>query len=129
MMNKFATVINCMDGRVQLPVIDYLKKRYCVQYIDVVTEKGPNLILAEHTDKTIVDSILDRVNISVGLHNSVGLAVVGHHDCGGNPAPKEEQVLQLIKSINFLGEYYKNIKIIALWVDENWEVHEIPAKF
>ncbi|MHA1252503.1 MAG: carbonic anhydrase, partial [Candidatus Helarchaeota archaeon] len=27
---KFCTVINCMDGRVQIPVINYLRKRFNV---------------------------------------------------------------------------------------------------
>lgn len=36
-----------MDGRVQLPVIKYLQDRFKVQYVDTITEPGPNLILAE----------------------------------------------------------------------------------
>jgi hypothetical protein len=36
-----------MDGRVQLPVIDYLRKRFGVEHVDSVIEAGPNLILAE----------------------------------------------------------------------------------
>ena len=127
-MNKFATVINCMDGRIQSPVNDYLKKRYCVQYIDAITEPGPNLILADHTDKNLIDSIFKRVNISIELHKSVGLAIVGHYDCGGNPAPKKQQLFHIKKSIDFLRSYYKNIEIIGLWVDENWQVCEISLK-
>ncbi len=36
----FATAINCMDGRVQLPVIAYLKSKYVVDYVDAITEPG-----------------------------------------------------------------------------------------
>jgi len=46
---RFCTVINCIDGRIQLPVIEYLKIRFNVEYVDTITEAGPNLILSENT--------------------------------------------------------------------------------
>ena len=42
---KFATAVNCMEGRTQLPVIAYLKKKFEVDYVDMVTEAGPVKIL------------------------------------------------------------------------------------
>ena len=53
----FATAINCMDGRVQLPVTAFLKKKYGVDYVDVITEPGPNGILAANKDQSIIYSI------------------------------------------------------------------------
>ena len=49
-MNKkmFATTINCIDGRVQVPVIEYIKLTYGFDYVDMITSAGPNLILAEN---------------------------------------------------------------------------------
>jgi len=38
----FCTAVNCMDGRVQLPVINYLKERFSANYVDMITEPGPN---------------------------------------------------------------------------------------
>jgi len=32
---KFATAINCMDGRVQLPVINWLMENLSVDYVDI----------------------------------------------------------------------------------------------
>ncbi len=121
---KFCTAINCMDGRVQLPVINYLQKRFQADYVDSITEPGPNLILAKKDNKTLVQSIISRVQISVEKHHSVGIAIVGHYDCAGNPAGKEEQLLHLEDSIDLLRQYF-NIAVITLWVDENREVHEI----
>ena len=54
---RFCTAINCMDGRVQLPVIQYLQKRFNVDFVDSVTEAGPNLILSEAEDPGLVQSI------------------------------------------------------------------------
>jgi len=62
---KFCTVVNCMDGRVQLPVNSFLEERFRADYVDTVTEAGPNSILAERYISTLVESIIDRVRISV----------------------------------------------------------------
>ena len=55
MAEKFATAVNCMDGRVQKPVIEYLQKSFGVDYVDMVTEPGPNKILAEGKDINIIE--------------------------------------------------------------------------
>ena len=124
---RFCTVINCMDGRIQLPVIQYLCKRFNVEWVDSITEPGPNLILSEKKDELLVHSIIRRLDISVNKHKSVGIAIVGHYDCAGNPATREDQGHQIQKSIEMIGQYYPNIEIIGLWVDGEWEVHEIKS--
>tara|TARA_Y100000031_G_C7936474_1_gene255093 strand:+ start:14 stop:514 length:501 start_codon:yes stop_codon:yes gene_type:complete len=121
----FCTVINCMDGRVQLPVIFYLQNRFNVEYVDSITEAGPNLMFLEKKNSPNTQSILERLKISIDKHNSVGVAIVGHHDCAGNPAPLNDQIIHIKKSIAYLRQHYKSIEIIGLWLDENWEVHEV----
>jgi len=123
----FFTVINCIDGRVQIPVIDYLKERFKVDHVDSVTEPGPNLILAEGRDTNTIDSILARVNLSLSRNKSTGIAIAGHYDCGGNPAGYDEQIIHIKKAVRFLKERYKAIPIIGVWVDENWLVHEVDC--
>jgi carbonic anhydrase len=122
---KFCTVINCIDGRVQLPVIKYLQKRFDAKYVDTITEAGPNLIVSEQQDEAVLHSIYKRLKISLENHKSVGIAVAGHHGCAGNPALKNEQIEHIKHAINFLKNKYSSIEIIGLWVDENWEVEEI----
>ncbi len=124
-MSSFCTVVNCMDGRVQLPVIRYLQGRFNVAYVDIITEPGPNLILASQDDRAVVQSILRRVRISVDKHASVGIALVGHYDCAGNPAKEEEQLQHLIDGVAFLRLHYGEIPVIGLWVDANWKVKEV----
>ena len=88
---KFCTVISCIDGRIQLPVFKYLQERFNAEFVDTITEAGPNRILAEKTNQTQIQSIFNRLEISVRNHDSVGIAVAGHHDCAGNPASREDQ--------------------------------------
>jgi hypothetical protein len=115
-----------MDGRVQTPVIRFLQERFGAEYVDSITEPGPNLILSEQKDTGIVQSILNRLSISVEKHRSVGVAIAGHYDCAGNPAPRDEQVHQLHDAVRFLRQQYSEIPIIALWVDKRWQVTEVP---
>ena len=125
---SFCTAINCMDGRVQLPVIHFLMERFGVKYVDAVTEPGPNRILAERSDEKAVESVLNRVGISVNKHGSVGIAVVGHYDCAGNPAGKDEQFSQTRAAVALLKDKYPDVEIIALWVDEDWRVSEMTPQ-
>lgn len=122
---SFCTVINCMDGRIQLPVIKYLQERFKVDYVDSITEPGPNLILAQQTDINIVESIFNRIKISVDHHGSVGIAVVGHYNCAGNPATKEEQTVHTLNAIRCIKRRYSDFEVIGLWVDEHWKVSEL----
>lgn len=122
---KFATAINCMDGRTQIPVIDWIKERYPVDYIDTITEPGPNKILAEAKDDHTIESLKKRVEISVHKHGSNLIVIVGHHDCAGNPVDKETQLKETLTAIETVDSWGLEVEIVGLWVDENWNVNEI----
>lgn len=121
----FVTAINCMDGRVQIPVIEYLKNEFKVDYVDMITEPGPNKILAENEDKTLIQSIKKRVVISTERHKSKLIAIVGHQDCAGNPADKETQFTHITLAVNNVKLWNLDAKVVGLWVDGNWQVHRI----
>jgi hypothetical protein len=116
-----------MDGRVQLPVIHYLQKRYDVEFVDVVTEPGANRMLATREPKSLRRSILERVDISVVKHNSKAIAVVGHADCAGNPADKTEQWAQIREGVQTILDLYPTVECIGLWLDTDWVVQEVPC--
>ena len=67
---SFATAINCMDGRTQLPVIEYMSDRLGVDYVDMVTEAGPVRTAADSLHGALSGSIIQRVVISVEEHGS-----------------------------------------------------------
>jgi len=119
--------VNCIDGRVQLPVIRYLKERFGVLYVDLVTEPGPARSLAGSVDvdDEIKRSILRRVAISIDAHESRLIAVVAHADCAGNPAGREAKERQLADSAAFLAESFPGVSILGLWVDERWSVSPV----
>jgi carbonic anhydrase len=122
---KFATAINCMDGRVQMPANEWIRKKFNVDYVDTITEPGPNKILAENKDSAAIDSIKRRVAISVNKHGSKYIAVLGHHDCAGNPVDKESQLDHIRLAVKIVNSWGFPVETIGLWVDENWQVSEV----
>lgn len=120
----FVTVVNCIDGMVQLPVIDFLKKRFGVDYVDCITEAAPVRILSGQTNRRQVQSILDRIELSIAKHKSKAIAVVAHQDCVADAADKHKQLEWLDLSVKFLRGQYGTIETIGLWVDENLAVNE-----
>jgi hypothetical protein len=128
---SYCTVINCIDGRVQLPAAAFLKERFNADHVDVITEAGPNRILAEQTNTALLESVFGRLRISVEKHHSLGIAIAGHHDCAGNPSAQEDQASDTVAAVKYIREHvsqYKDIDVIGLWIDENWTVSEIPIE-
>ena len=121
----FCSSIHCMDGRIQGPIQEFLKSNYNVKYVDTITEPGPCKIIAENKDINAIDSILQRVKISVDIHKSNLIAISGHYDCAGNPCDAEVQKGQIKQSVEYLKNLYTNTEIIGLWIDSNWKVRLI----
>ncbi len=82
----FCTAINCIDGRVQRPVLDYMKGECDTAYVDMITAPGPDGIVAKEGD--MYKHLQSGVAISVEKHASNVVAIVGHDDCAGNPVSK-----------------------------------------
>ncbi len=120
----FVTAINCMDGRMQLPVIEWMKATYDADYVDMITEPGPDRILSE-TGHPLTESIRRRVLISVERHGSKVIAVVAHDDCAGNPVSKEEHLEMLRGAVRTVESWELGARIVGLWVGgERWQVEE-----
>ena len=121
----FCTSIHCMDGRIQEPIIRYLKNHYAMTYVDTITDPGPCKILAENKDKRSVNSIMEMVKISTNKHSSKLIAVSGHYDCAGNPVDEEIQKKQIRESVKYLKNIYPGIEIIGLWIDSEWKINNV----
>ena len=42
---SFATSVSCIDGRVQLPMISWIKDRYSVDFVDTITAPGIDKVI------------------------------------------------------------------------------------
>lgn len=125
MKKTFVTTINCMDGRIQMPVNQYMRQRFDAEYVDTITEAGPNRILALEEPSDLVESIKRRCELSIDLHDSEVIAIVGHVDCGGNRADDNTQKEHIKIAKEKLKKWFDKTVIIGLWLDETWTVKEI----
>ena len=121
----FCTSIHCMDGRIQVPICEYLKSNYNAEFVDTITEAGPCKIIAENKDINAINSILQRVKISIDVHKSNLIAISGHFDCAGNPCEADIQKGQIKQSVEYFKNLYPNTEIIGLWVDSKWQVNSL----
>lgn len=122
---KFGTLVNCTDGRVQYPVMDYLKKKYDFDFFDAANEAGPLRTLTKNSDKCRLITLKEQIRTSLEEHDSKFIALVGHHDCTDNPGDRAFQEKQMDEALDYLQRSFgTSIKYVGLYVNENWEVEE-----
>ncbi len=117
---RFGTAINCIDGRAQDPVREWLLANYSLDYVDMVTEPGADKLLFARVPEGI-QAIKSKVLVSVESHQSSVVAVVGHHDCAANPVPEKEHLRQIDSAALLVRSWGLPVVVVGLWVNENWE--------
>lgn len=116
-----------MDGRVQLPVINWMMQNLSADYVDMITEPGPDKILAEGS-AAAQDSIKARVLISVNKHGSDTILMVSHDDCAGNPVTREEHEEQLQQCLMKIRSWKLPVKrVLGAWIDDKWKLEIVDA--
>ena len=121
----FVTAINCMDGRTQVPVIDWMKATFSADYVDMITEPGPDKILSDDSN-SLVESIKNRLTISVNRHGSKVVGIVSLGDCAGNPVSKEEHLRMVRKAVDAVVGWSLNVTVLGLWLDApDWKVEKV----
>ena len=119
---KFGTSVTCMDGRIQIPLANWIKENYSVDYVDTITEPGIDKKMAEKVD---LESIKTKVGISINAHKSGIIVVSGHYDCAGNPVSEEEHISHIKKGVEEISSWNLGVKVIGVWVDGSWNVKPI----
>jgi len=114
-----------MDGRIQLPVAEYIKSKYAVDYVDTVTEAGVNKLLADNSPDILVESVRRHAQISVDAHGSKHIAVIGHHDCAGNPVDDETQKTHIKSAVKTVKSWGLRADVVGLWVNKSWQVEDV----
>jgi len=126
MNNTFATCLSCIDGRIQLPVIDWIKENYHVDYVDMITELGMDGVL--FSSESAIDDIITKAQFSLEKHDSKHVFVVGHHDCQGNPCDDQTHKKQICQATERLQQLDISADIIGLWVSDQWQVEEVTVQ-
>ena len=122
--SSFGTAINCIDGRVQAPVAEWVRARFGVQYVDVVTAPGPDGVLTRGTPEAN-RLIREYVRVSQEAHASVVLAIAGHFGCAGYPVPPDEHIAAIRAATRIAASWGLPMRVIGLWVTEGGQIEVV----
>jgi carbonic anhydrase len=113
---SFATSLSCMDGRVQLPMINLIKEKYSVDFVDTITAPGIDKVISDGD----IESIKKSVMISVSNHKSSHIVISGHFGCAGNPVSNDEHFTHIEKSVELVKSWNLDAEVVGVWIDENF---------
>jgi hypothetical protein len=100
-----------MDGRIQMPIYQWLQAKYSAKYVDTITEPGIDKLFF---DSSKAAEIKSKVLISVNKHNSSVILV-----------SKEEHMQQIKNAVSVIKSWKLSVKVAGAWINENWQVIEI----
>jgi carbonic anhydrase len=118
---RLGTAINCIDGRVQEPVTQWMKAEYRLDYVDMITLPGPDEALVRGLVE-VVDHVKSAVRVSIQQHGSSVVAIAGHHDCTANPVPAAEHLAQIKQCVQIIRSWHFSVVAVGLWVNDRWQV-------
>jgi carbonic anhydrase len=129
----FFTTVGCMDGRVQEAVADFGREKFGVEYPDTITEAGlVGKLAQENTDQGLIDSIKNKLDISLEKHHSKGIIVHGHQECAGNPVEDEKHINDIRKSVKVIQSVINSsVSVVGVFVKRSsqdpskWEIEEV----
>jgi hypothetical protein len=120
----FGTAINCIDGRAQAPIADWVKMHCHVSYVDTVTTAGADGVLAQGP-RELVELIRQNVLISVNAHQSRVVAIAGHHECAANAVSSEEHRRDIAQAVQVVRDWGLPVRVVGLWVNDWWQVEVV----
>jgi hypothetical protein len=125
---KFGTAINCMDGRAQLPVINWMKEKFHLDYVDMITEPGADKAVGEGWFE-LIEEIKTKALISVNAHGSRIIVIAGHYDCAGNPVTPEQHKMHITEAVGEVISWNLPLdKVIGVWLNKDWQVEIVSQK-
>lgn len=127
---SFFTVIGCMDGRCVDPIEAFGRKKYHARYPDYITEAGIVGILASKPSQEFLESLKNKILISIKKHHSRGIIVDGHAECAGDPVPDDQHKEHIRKAVKIINEMTKSsVPTIGVFIKrshDGWSVEEVP---
>ena len=116
--------LNCIDGRVQLPVIEWITRHSGAENVDMITEPGMDGLLADK--QSDIASIVSKVKLSIDLNHADAIYLAGHHNCGGNAVSDSDHRCDICAGVERIQPFFPGHKVYGLWVNDHWQVETCP---
>ena len=121
-MGKFATCICCIDGRVHLPLIKWIKEKHEVAFVDIITIPGPDKVISKNSEEDL-KNVKHALNLSLNVNGSEKIILAGHYDCRANNVSHEEHISLIKKGVEIISTWgISNAEVTGVWVNEKSEV-------
>lgn len=128
----FFTAVGCMDGRVQEVGAEFGRKKFGAEFPDTITEAGLVGQLSNNPPQNLLDSIKQKLLISLEKHHSKGIVVHGHQECAGNPVDDERHKDDIRKSIEVIKSLVNSsVPVVGVFVKRSsqdpskWKIEEV----
>ena len=122
--DSFGTAINCIDGRAQRPVADWVATNGQVTYVDMVTEPGADGLLAQGASLRVAQ-IRQAVEVSVNAHHSAIIAIAGHYGCAAHPVSDDEHKQSIRQAAQLIAGWGLPVRVVGLLVNSAWQIEVI----
>lgn len=116
----FALAINCVDGRVQRPLLQWVRDSLSLEELDCLTVPGPDAALCEAGAE--YDRARKLATFLAEKREHACALVAGHWDCLGNPVGQARHREQIVRAAGELHGWGIAPRTLGLWIDEGWEV-------
>ena len=123
-LEPFGTAINCIDGRTQRPVAEWVIANGQVTFVDMVTEPGADGVVASAPSQRVA-GLRQAVEVSVNHHHSAIVAIAGHHGCAGHNVSDEEHKQSIRQAAQVVAGWGLPVRVVGLWVNAAWQVEVI----
>jgi hypothetical protein len=106
-------MLTCIDGRIHRALDDWARDRLAVDYVDTITEPGPDSQVVAMDDAALT-GLVAKVRVSQRAHGSDVLVIAAHSDCAGNPVSDHAHRAHLHRAAARLATRLPGTRIVAV---------------
>lgn len=111
---RFAVAVTCMDGRVQEALADWVRRRFEVDHVDMLTAAGADAVVVQ--DAAVRARLLADVALSRRAHGSKHLVLASHSDCAANPGDQDEHQRSVRAGLELLAAELPGMTVVGVHV-------------
>lgn len=116
-MPDFAVAVTCIDGRFHEPLTAWIRTRFDVEHVDLVTAPGAGAALAAEYPE-VTQHVLHDLRPSLDTHHAAAVVIAAHADCAGDPSCRSDQLAALPLAVTRLRDLLGDARpIVGVYLD------------
>ena len=116
----YATAISCIDGRARDPLSDWMKQKYLVHYVDLITEPEADAYIVRAAPEQLA-ILRQKIGYSMNEHHSEIVVISAHHDCAKGAMSDSDRRRQLKQASQIIAAFELPVQVVGVWLNEQWQ--------